>query len=370
MKIALIYLGRRGAGPGFSLDLANNLAEHSDLRVFLSQDIENRTKWETTALDVKYFKVFQNNFEFILNSLFPNRIRFIQQNIISFKPDVLLFPMFHPWNVQLQRKLKGLPAIVFVHDPVPHPGLFAWVSGVVEDRSLKQAARMIVFSQSLIPGLIRRGFPESKVAVVPLGAGQPERLSEIIPAPAIQAADVLFLGRITTYKGLDILLDAFKLVQQRFPQTSLRIVGNGSLAPYRVALQRLSNVDMVNRWVGDDEIPGFLKSAGMLVLPYTTATQSGLIPLAAIYGLPVIATRIGGLPEQIIHEKTGLLVPPGDVEALAAAIELILTDRETGQALGTALQDDFAQNRSWASISQKVLEQCSLVLQVERGKSL
>ena len=371
MRVALIYLGRRGAGPGFALDLAHSLAERVDLRVFLSRAVENHSKWEATALDVEYFPVFEDSFGFILNTVFPKRIQTLAHALNGFKPDVLLFPMFHPWNERLQRRLKNLPAVVFVHDPVPHPGLLGWVSQVMEDRSLRRAARLIIFSQTLMPGLLQRGLPESKVAVVPLGVSQISTpLAGMATGAAIQPVDVLFLGRITVYKGLEILLEAFKIVLRSVPQASLRIVGNGSLTPYRAALQGLPQVEIINRWVGDDEIPGFLQSAGMLVLPYTTATQSGLIPSAAACGLPVIATRTGGLPEQIIHEKTGLLVPPGDAQALAAAIERILLEPETGRALGTALQEDFAQNRSWPGIAQKVLDQCTLAVQGEPGEPL
>ncbi len=153
-----------------------------------------------------------------------------------------------------------------------------------------------------------------------------------------------------------MLLDAFAQVSARRPNVRLLIAGDGSLGPYRRQLKNLKRVEIINRWVAEDEISQLFERADMVVLPYTSASQSGVLAVAAGYGLPVIATQVGGLPEQISDGKTGLLVPPGSAEALAAAIERLLDDHDLANQLGRALRREFEEQRSWEKVAGKLLD--------------
>lgn len=364
MKIALIYLGRRGGGATFSLELARGLASVAQVRAFLSESLENRDRWELAGLDATFFPVFTGGAQAILSTLAGRRLRSIAQEVRGWAPDVLLITMFHPWNGLLQRALAGIPAVVIVHDPLPHPGFTGRLYRLVEDFSLRRAARGIVLSRSLTPALARRGIPLERVGVVPHGALDYRPLDAAQTGPKTDGP-ILFFGRITAYKGLEVLLRAFRIVRNRFPDLRLQIVGEGDLQPYRQDLAGLDGVELVNRWVSEAEIPAFFCAARMVVVPYTSATQSGVIPIAAGLGLPVIATRTGGLTEQIDDHRTGLLVPPGDEQALADAIELLALDADLVKRLGTALQAEFEENRNWPAIGSQVLAQCRSAL--ERG---
>jgi glycosyltransferase involved in cell wall biosynthesis len=79
--------------------------------------------------------------------------------------------------------------------------------------------------------------------------------------------------------------------------------------------------------MSDREAARLMHNATIVVLPYTSASQSGVAALAQAFGLPIIATAVGGLGEMVIHGKTGLLVPPGDVAALAQAIRSLAQNR-------------------------------------------
>ena len=86
-------------------------------------------------------------------------------------------------------------------------------------------------------------------------------------------------------------------------------------------------VDIRDRYVSDEEAALLFTAADGAVLPYRSATQSGVAQLAFAYGTPVVATRVGGLPSAIEHGRTGLLCPPEDPSAFARAIELLAVER-------------------------------------------
>ena len=117
-----------------------------------------------------------------------------------------------------------------------------------------------------------------------------------------------------------MLLKAFANVRKKLPYLKLMVAGNGDVKPYLQDFNDLSDSLELNiRWIADEEFAEILHNVDFVVLPYLDATQSGIIPLAFAFGKTVIASKVGGIPEQI-PSGTGVLVPPGDVVALENAI--------------------------------------------------
>jgi glycosyltransferase involved in cell wall biosynthesis len=136
---------------------------------------------------------------------------------------------------------------------------------------------------------------------------------------------LLFFGYVRPYKGLGILLDAFGLYARDEKTARLLVVGEfyEDRGPYERRVKELgleSRVSLVDRYVSDEEVADYFTAGDLLVLPYLSATQSGVIQIAQSFGLPVVTTDVGGLPEVVEDGKTGFLVPPGNSEALAEAI--------------------------------------------------
>lgn len=133
---------------------------------------------------------------------------------------------------------------------------------------------------------------------------------------------LLFFGFIRDYKGLDILIDAFGTLDDSF---QLVIAGEpyGSFDKYLDQINRLKNKDNVyvfNDYISDDQVPGFFAASDVCVLPYKSATQSGITSIAYHFNVPLIATDVGGLKESIHHMKTGIVVDKPTVELTANAI--------------------------------------------------
>ncbi len=355
MRIALIYLGRRGSGGAISLGLGRALARETQLAAFLSTSLETLAAWQgVQPFAVQAVPTYASGLEAAWTLLFRRRIYRLAELVAAWRPDILLFPMFHPWNAALQKSLAPTPAIVFVHDPQPHPGLASWLHARFENASLQAAAGCAVLSQALVPELVQRGVPPARIVVVPHGLIEYPHLGR--DGKKYPGQTLLFFGRITAYKGLEVLLEAFEQVRARRPGLRLLIAGEGSLSPYRRQLQGLAGVEVINRWVADEDVPGLFEQADMVVLPYTSASQSGVLAIAAAFGLPVVASRVGGLPEQVIDGQTGLLVEPDSASALAAAIERLLDDPPLAARLGEGLQREFEEQRSWEKAAERLLD--------------
>ena len=135
---------------------------------------------------------------------------------------------------------------------------------------------------------------------------------------------LLFFGYIRPYKGLDVLLEALPLVLQHHSVTLL-VVGESyeGTAHYLKYTSELGITDAVvlhTEYVPNDSVSMYFSACDAVVLPYRSATQSGIVQIAYQFGRPVIATDVGGLSEVVLHEQTGLIVPPDDPKALADAI--------------------------------------------------
>ena len=135
---------------------------------------------------------------------------------------------------------------------------------------------------------------------------------------------VVFFGYIRRYKGLDTLLEAWPHVRARRPAT-LVVAGEfyEDAAPYQALAAAAGGepaVRLLGRYIPDDEVEALFKAADVVVLPYRSATQSGVTHVAYALGVPVITTDVGGLSETVRPGETGMVVPPENPQALADAI--------------------------------------------------
>ena len=361
MRIAVVYLGRRGSGSLISLSLCEHLAKKADVLIVRSSLVENLSAWKQAPFKQISVKTYRSFSQAVFAWLDYRQQHRIADQIRSWQPDLLLFPMFYTLNPFLQHQLTEIPSVVAVHDPIPHPGYVDWVYAKLENWSIQQARRCLLFSRVLVPALEERGVTSDRIDVIPHG---PLIYPSVAQSDYSHPTSLLFFGRITPYKGLDVLIEAYSRLRERH-QINLRIVGSGDLRPYLPLLENLPGVEIVNRWVDESEVSRFFGPNQIIILPYTSASQSGVIAIAAGFGLPVIATRTGGLPEQINDGVTGILVPAGSVGELVDAIEDLLKNSQKAAFLGQALAKDFSQNRNWNEIATQVLSACEKALNTQ-----
>jgi glycosyltransferase involved in cell wall biosynthesis len=146
-----------------------------------------------------------------------------------------------------------------------------------------------------------------------------------------ECCNLLFLGLIRPYKGLDDLIRAFdSLPESEITRYQLTVVGEtweGCIEPASLIEQSKyrDRITFVNRYVSDEEVATFFAEADAVVFPYHRASTSGTLHIAMSQGLPVIVTQVGGLIEAVAHYEGAILTPPGDPVALRDALLQIST---------------------------------------------
>ncbi len=252
----------------------------------------------------------------------------------SFDPHLVLLSWWTPffglpfWAISfLLRRFAKVPVVYVCHNVVPHERRF--VDLPLTRLALGEADFLVLLSKQseselkgLLPGARYKALyhPRYSFFLKP-GLTRREAREEL----KIEGKALLFFGYVRPYKGLRVLLDAFGLLAAEYEEVRLLVVGEfyEDRGPYDSRLRELGvedRVTIVDRYVSDEEVAYFFMAGDLLVLPYISATQSGVIQIAQSFGLPVITTNVGGLPEVVEEGKTGFLVPPGDPEALAAAM--------------------------------------------------
>jgi len=255
-----------------------------------------------------------------------NALRCIQK----WQPEILVIsyslPFFAPAYAWIGNRLKGIRIIYLAHNIEFHE---AWPGANLLTRlAFQPSERIVVLSESCLKALHRR-MPAS-IASKGVKGFHPiydcfrQTKPDSVPKPDLTPT-VLFFGLIKPYKGLDVLIKAMKQVRKRLPVIRLLIAGEVYQGDkyYQSLIRQLKLQDIIEthfRFIPDQEVEAFFRRSQVCVLPYKTATQSGIIAMAYSFDLPLIASDVGGLSEYIESGKTGLLVPPNDPEALAAAI--------------------------------------------------
>lgn len=234
---------------------------------------------------------------------------------------------FAPCFAYLKRALMSghTPVAFLCHNVVDHDA--AAYKRLISGRVLAGAHGYAVHSRGEVERLARL-VPDPEVVVHrhPLYDQYPEATGAL---PRRAGLELLFFGFVRPYKGVDVLLEAMAAVRRQ--DVRLSIVGEfwekEDTTQARIAALGLgARVDRVPRFVGEQEAAEYFARADLVVLPYRHATGSGIVAMAYHYGTPVLATRVGGLPESVIPARTGYLVDPGSAAALARAIDDVTHD--------------------------------------------
>jgi glycosyltransferase involved in cell wall biosynthesis len=202
------------------------------------------------------------------------------------------------------------------------------------------------------------GVSADRLRVIPHGAfDYLTRQEDEAPLPPelqdVQGPVILAFGLIRPYKGTDVLLEAFSLIDRG----ELWIVGMPRMPMdelHRLADRSPRRVRFVERFIPDNEIPAFMRRADVVALPYRNIEQSGVLYTALAFGRPLVLSSVGGFIE-IGDRGAGRLVPPEDPEALAEAITELIADRDTAASLAAGAEREATEISSWERIAQQTM---------------
>jgi glycosyltransferase involved in cell wall biosynthesis len=257
------------------------------------------------------------------------------------------------------RSERRPPIVMSVHDPEPHSGEENWRKKLARRLAYPLTDRFVLHSGAAKSDFAtRHGLDASSIVVARLGVYSVFR--EWAPVVAhSHAPTVLFFGRLSPYKGLDVFYDAASRIASRIPGVAFVVAGRpveGYTPPVPPRLDGSSTVEVLHRYLSSAETAQLFQRASVVVCPYRDATQSGVVLTAYAFRVPVVATAVGGMPEYVVPEKTGLLVPVGDAAAVADAACRILSDEAFARRLreGTAAAEH--NELSWNNTASVLLD--------------
>lgn len=362
MRIALVGLTHpfRGGISHYTTLLAQALRTRHEVRFFaLSRQYPSLLFPGKTQIDESEASL-EVEHEACLDSVNPITWWTTGRKIAKWKPDLVIYSWWHPFFApcfgtvaRVARRFSGTKNLFICHNAIPHE------RSAVDMSLLRYAfgsGQAFITHSNEDRDNLRKLRPDAVVHQNPHPTYMifaPEELPEAESAKAkLSLSDkrvLLFFGFIREYKGLAHLLDA---VAQLDPAEGYHLLVVGEFYQDRsvyaeklATLEKRGMVTVVDRYVANEEVPDFYLASDVLMVPYLSATQSGVIQIA--YGLlrPVIATTVGGLPEVVADGETGYLVPPADPEAIAGAVRRFYAERERKDFTGRIAREN--EKYSW-----------------------
>jgi glycosyltransferase involved in cell wall biosynthesis len=295
----------------------------------------------------------------------------------------------HPlWPIMLRREFRRLDVdVVYTHSPVPGMAdIAAFVAGdrrvvlTYHSGSLLKGGGLTdrvlaAYEKHFLPIVFRRcsalgavspvasSYHTGRAALLPPGVD----VTTFTPGvdPRSERPTVLFVGRIDTssrWKGIEVLLEAIALLRTKLPEIQLNLVGSGDAVEHlRRYSAELGITDAVC-WKGTLSGPALVdeyRAANVVALPSLTECESfGLVLIEAMAcGRPVVGSDVGGIPFVIRPDVDGILVPPGEPAALAAALQTVLEDGDYADRLGARGRERAEDHWDWSKRIVPILEQ-------------
>lgn len=301
--------------------------------------------------------------ERMLDSINP--ISFIRtaKAINNFKPDIFIssywMTFFGPSMGGVAKRLNpSIKKIAILHNVKPHEKRF--FDKAANKYFLNNHDGFVVLSDAVEKDLLEI-HPEAKILQLKhpnyshfgTKLNQEEAIDKL--GLNTEKKTVLFFGIIRDYKGLDVLLDAFGRLNEGF---QLIIAGEcyGSFEKYKFQIEKNKNKSRIKlhlKYISDQEVTNFFSAADVCILPYKSATQSGITAISHHFCVPIIATDVGGLKETIKNGENGLIVESLDAEKIKISIEKYFKEGLKSKFEEKLKQEN--EENSWISFTSKII---------------
>ena len=271
--------------------------------------------------------------QYWINTANPFNLAVAAGKIKKLRPDAVILQWWHPYFAPcywiLTKLLGRIPLLITCHNVFPHERFP--MDRLLTKLVLRKADGYIVQSHLDEQDLLQVK-PDAKYIVTPhptYNAFKMKNLSRQEARKLIQLdADVpmlLFFGFVREYKGLKYLVDALPEIVEKIPDIQLWIVGDfgDDKDNYLMQIENHQigdHIQLVEGYVPDQEVEKYFAASDLVVLPYVSATQSGIVQIAYGFEKPVVVTDVGGLPDVVRDRETGYVVPAGNAQEIAHAI--------------------------------------------------
>lgn len=301
--------------------------------VYIANDTEGK-------INIKTFKLSLEIMGFIRKQ---------KADIVHYVEDIALLQVIPMW--QFRKKL-----VVTIHDGQPHTGEGNWRSTFVRNVMKHYVKKFILLNQAE-KKVFSDGYGVPINHIYGSHLGYYDMLHSYGDPSVMKQNYILFFGRISPYKGVEYLLKAMEKVHEKHPEVKLIIAGKPNYDIQWQEYRDLGYIEIRDRFIALDELADLIRGAKFTVCPYTDATQSGVVYSSFALNTPVIATRVGGLPEMIDEGITGTIIPPKDVNALSKAIVNYLDNPSLSQQHSDNIAESARVGRgSWQKIAEEYIK--------------
>lgn len=297
----------------------------------------------TTQNDISEFVIKKSISKRIINSVNPFTWIKAARHINSLNADLVYFDWWNPFFGPSHRVISSLikkkykNRIIFITENVmSHEGRL--IDRLLTKLGLKNANAFVALSNIVEDAL--KDFTDKKIykSALPIYGGYNLNKNLDVKKQKVEFGfeeddDILlFFGYVRKYKGLNVLLGAMPEILKKNSKAKLLIVGEFYDSPdkYYEQINNLGikdSVKVVQRFVPNEEVGLYYSIADLVILPYLSATQSGVLNIAYGFGKPVIVTDVGGLSEDVIDGKTGYVIKPGNEDEIINAVNRFFEDR-------------------------------------------
>lgn len=369
-KVLVWHWGRIGAGSKFTYELARSLSTESDMRLVVSasygSQLEELVK-SSSSMSLTTVPTFQGEKDSWSGKISAVKGMFLSpltgyrfyRSLRMFDADIALCAMQSIWDAATLPVLRSRKQafVLIVHEATQHPGEDQFHRQAILRRQIGAADAIITLTEHVAQmARDRHGYPADRMWVLPHPAFSFEAGGTAGPIayrrlPVGRPFRLLFFGRITVYKDIGMLLNAYRILRDRGLNLELLIAGSG---PITSPLRNLPGVSVRNGWIADDEIPSIFAQADLAVLPYVAGSQSGVVAAALATGLPIVATPIGGLKEQVADSGIGLVARDVSAEGIAEAIFRFISEPQLYSACSRRGLEAAMGDLSWETFGVKV----------------
>jgi glycosyltransferase involved in cell wall biosynthesis len=359
LSLLFLFWGRKGGGAKYSYEISRELNKRDDVDLYLS--VSNQCDLIDQFKNLKCPGLFIDTYisvpGFIKRWVFQRQwyLKQLTNYLKEHEIDVLIIGMDFFWGGIIYKAAQRaeVKTIYVVHEPKPHPNE-PFFMGLLKRKTMQTlntgADHLVALTDHVKEYLVERyGFDNSKISVIPHGIFSYYEARQTKQLPKEGPVTLLYFGAITYYKGLDILLKAYKILEDRNKNVKLEIWGEGSLDEYQKLISELNRVHIENRWIEESEVGEIFERSHICVLPYRELSQSGIVGAASKAALPIVACPADGLKEQMSKEQI-LFSNDFNPESLADAIEKFLNDPELYERRSQKLLD-YSKKLEWSKIA-------------------
>jgi glycosyltransferase involved in cell wall biosynthesis len=364
-NIVIIYLGKRGGGTNYTVELAKSLVQSGgNVRLVISKSNEQIERFLEINTSTYLFSAAHSYIQLITRAgVLVKLCTCLVVDSWQLKKNSTWhhFTMFHVWNLPLMFLLRvcGCRIVFTVHDYIPHSGDGGWLMRSLIRMMVRLSDKIVVLNAPIADQILEENpvISQDRIIVLPLLSF----VESASHARSVNASDsplkILFFGRMSAYKGIKIFLESAILSIEKLPRLSFIIAGDGDISAYQAPIAMLGDkLEIVNRWIGEDEIEMLFSRADLCVLPYLDSTQSGVMPIAQSLGLPVVITPSEGLMHQLTI-GTGVVAEDFSAEAVSQAVVALLSDGDRYKELSlNALKLSGNKNQAWRNQAKILLE--------------